>query len=227
MYGVMSAVMLAMNLGANCFAVIIALITGQPFSNGLVPLGISVHLITSTIIGAIFGTVISSVNKLRITGFAKGIGLGVVTGLIAFVVIFLPIALTVMPPKMTDLMKAMSPQMMTSGNNNGAMMSGGSSSSAMMSSDKMQSSNTSSARGIGEKSTMSGNSAISGKSGMMSISNNAGMNSQMAMMSDMAKLQSMNIEGSLLGHVIYGAVLGSVVTILLMRTRRGETKISR
>src|SRR5215831_13665976 len=140
MYAVMSAVMLAIDMGANCFAVIIALITGQQYSNGLVPLGVSVHLITSTVIGVIFGLVIGGVNKLKITGFVKGIGFGVATGLIAFVIIFLPIAMTVMPPKMTDLMKAMNSEMtMPAGSSKGAMMSGSSSSSGsgMMSTNKM------------------------------------------------------------------------------------------
>jgi len=229
MYAVMSGVMLAVNMGANCFAVIVALITGQPYSNGLVPLGVSVHLITSTVIGGIFGMIISTVNKLRITGFAKGIGFGVATGLIAFVIIFLPIAMTVMPPKMMDLMKGMNSQMMTSGGSKGAMMSGGSSSSGMMSTSKMPSSNTSSAGGMGEKSTMSGNSAMSGKSGMMSTTSNsnAGMNGQMAPMPDMAKIQSMIIGGSLLGHVVYGAVLGTIVTVLLVKRRTGQEKISK
>jgi hypothetical protein len=215
MYAVMSGVMLAVNMGANCFAVIVALITGQPYSNGLVPLGVSVHLITSTVIGAIFGMIISTVKKLRITGFAKGIGFGVATGLIAFVLIFLPIAMTVMPPKMMDLMKAMNSQMMTSGSNTGGMMSGstsGSSSSGMMSTSKMPSSNTPAAGGMSEKSAMSGNSA---------------MNGQMAMVPDMAKIQSMIVGGSLLGHVVYGAVLGTIVTILLVKTRTGREKISR
>lgn len=100
MYAIMSGVMLAIGMGANCFAVIIALITGQPYSNGLIPLGVAVHLITSTVIGVIIGVIIGSANKPRITGFGRGIGFGVTTGLIAFAVIFLPIAMTVMPPKM-------------------------------------------------------------------------------------------------------------------------------
>src|ERR671930_2206205 len=107
MYAIMSGVMVAIGMGANCFAVILALITGQPFSNSLVPIGLAIHLITSTVIGAIFGVVISSINKLRINGFAKGIGFGVAAGLIAFVVLFLPIAMIAMPPKMMELMQMM------------------------------------------------------------------------------------------------------------------------
>ena len=48
MYAVMSGVMEAIGMGANCFAVILALITGQPFSNSLVPIGLAIHLVTST-----------------------------------------------------------------------------------------------------------------------------------------------------------------------------------
>jgi hypothetical protein len=230
MYGVMSGVMLAVDMGANCFAVIIALITGQPYSNGLVPLGVSVHLITSTVIGAIFGVVISAVNKLRITGFAKGTGFGVATGLIAFVIIFLPIAITVMPPKMMDLMKAMNSQMMMSeSNGKGTMMSGDSSgsSSGIMSSNKMSgSSNTPPASvGMTEKSAMAENSGMNGKSGMMPTgSRSSGMNSQMTTMPNVASSQSSIIGGSLLGHVVYGAVLGTIVTVLLKKTSRGEAK---
>jgi len=232
MYAIMSGVMLAIGMGANCFAIIIALITGQQYSSGLIPLGVAVHLITSTAIGAIFGVVIGSVNKLRITGFGRGIGFGVATGLIAFVVLFMPIAMTVMPPKMMDLVKAMNSQMpsgssgMMSGSSGGG--SHGSSSSAMMSPSKMPDGGNTGG-GLTEKSTMSGNAAMSGKSGMMSASSsggggaNSGMNSEM-MMPDMAKMQSSIIGGSLLGHVVYGAVLGVVTTLLLVRTKTPDTK---
>jgi len=46
-------------------------------------------------------------------------------------------------------------------------------------------------------------------------------------MPNMASLQSSIIGGSLLGHVVYGAVLGSIVTVLLRKTRSGEAKINR
>src|ERR687887_1634672 len=107
MYAVMSGVMEAIGMGANCFAVILALITGQPFSNSLVPIGLAIHLITSTIIGVIFGVIISSISKLRINGFAKGIGFAVAAGLVAFAILFLPIAMIAMPPKMMELMQMM------------------------------------------------------------------------------------------------------------------------
>lgn len=197
MYAVMSGVMEAIGMGANCFAVILALITGQPFSNSLVPIGLVIHLVTSTIIGAIFGIVITSINKLRVNRFARGISFGVAAGLIAFVVLFLPIAVIAMPPKMMELMKMMpmsgssSSQMMSSGNSNGKsggmMMTGGSGSS--------------SSAGMSEKS--------------------GGMNNeQMMMKNELPKMQSTIMAGSLLSHIIYGAALGSVVTILLVKIAR-------
>ena len=203
MYVIMSGVMQAIGMGANCFAVILALITGQPFSNSLVPLGLAIHLITSTVIGIIFGVVISSINKLRIKEFAKGVGFGVATGLIAFVIMFLPIAMVAMPPKMMDLMKMMNSQTMTPGAKNEG-------SSGMMS-------NSNAGGGMGEKPAMSGNAGMNGKSGMASgVSSNFGMRDQI-MMPDMAKMQSMIIGGSLLSHIVYGAVLGAVVTFLVMK----------
>lgn len=236
MYAIMSGVMLVIGMGANCFAVIIALVTGQPYSNGLIPLGVAVHLITSTIIGAIFGVIIGSVNKFRITGLSRGIGFGVATGLIAFVVLLLPIAMSVMPPKMMDLVKAMNSQM-PSGSS--GMMSGrggsggshGSSSSAMMSGSKMSGGGNTGDR-MTEKSTISGNAAMNGKSGMMSASSSGGSSDKGAnsamndkvMMPDMTKLQFSIIGGSLLGHVVYGAVLGAVTTLLLVRTKAQDTK---
>jgi hypothetical protein len=78
-----------------------------------------------------------------------------------------------------------------------------------MSTDKMLSSESG---GMNEKSTMTGSSVMNGKSGMMSTNSGSEMNGQMAMMPDTAKIQFTIIAGSLLGHLVYGAVLGSIVT---------------
>jgi hypothetical protein len=105
MYGIMSILMIQLGMGANCFAIIMGMITGQSFENAITP-GIVVHFLTSIAVGAIFGVVIST-RPLQIKGFGKGIGLGVAAGLIAYAVIFIPIAMTVMPPHIMDLMKMM------------------------------------------------------------------------------------------------------------------------
>lgn len=109
--------------------------------------------------------------------------------------------------------------MMSGGGSGG---SHGSSSSAMMSGSKMSG-------GGNTGDGMNGKSTMSGKSGMMSGSSggdkgaNSPMKGQM-MMPDMAKIQSSIIGGSLLGHVVYGAVLGAVTTLLLVRTKAPDTK---
>jgi hypothetical protein len=58
--------------------------------------GFGMHMLTSILIGIIFGAVIS-VKKFWITGFRKGIVEGLITGMIAFVVLFIPIGMSVMP----------------------------------------------------------------------------------------------------------------------------------
>jgi hypothetical protein len=205
----------AIGMGANCFAVILALITGQPFSNSLVPIGLAIHLVTSTIIGAIFGVVISSISKLRINGFARGIGFGVAAGLIAFVILFLPIAMIAMPPEMMELMKMMpmggsgsSSQMMSGSNSNGK--SGG-----MMTGDGGGGSSNS---GMNEKSM-----AAPSGGGMKSEMNNDQM---MMMKNELPKMQSNIMAGSLLSHIVYGAALGSVVTVLIVKTAKTKRNVS-
>ena len=135
MYAVMSGVMLTIGMGANCFAVIAGMITGQTYANSLT-VGLGLHFLTSIIIGAIFGVAISTGRHLRIRGYGKGIALGVTTGIVAFVVLFLPIMLTVMPPKIMDLMKMMNSQM-TENSGGATTMKEKSGTSSQMNSDKM------------------------------------------------------------------------------------------
>lgn len=46
MYGMMSTLMTQIGMGANCFAIIMGLITGQSYENALYP-GITAHFLTS------------------------------------------------------------------------------------------------------------------------------------------------------------------------------------
>lgn len=78
-------------------------------SSGASIVGIGMHILTSILIGAIFGFVISSINKLRITGMPKGIGEGVITGAIALIVLFLPVSMVIMPPFLMQLVQSMNP----------------------------------------------------------------------------------------------------------------------
>jgi hypothetical protein len=55
--------------------------------------------------------VTGSVDKLKITGFRKGTGEGLITGMIAFGVLFIPISMMVMPPVLVQMMMQMNPNM--------------------------------------------------------------------------------------------------------------------
>jgi hypothetical protein len=57
--------------------------------------GLGMHILTSALIGVIFGAITASVGRLRITGFRKGIAEGLITGMIAFAVLFIPISMMV------------------------------------------------------------------------------------------------------------------------------------
>lgn len=73
--------------------------------------GLGMHLLTSTLVGIIFGIVTSSVRKLQITGLGKGIGLGLITGMIAFVIISIPVTTNVLPPILVKFIMHLHPGM--------------------------------------------------------------------------------------------------------------------
>ena len=108
------------------FLIITAILTGMqpdsmpiamglifgPFSNvDAVTIGYGMHMLTSVLIGIIFGAVTSLVMMLTITRFSKGIIEGVITGMIAFVVLFIPISMMVMPPILMNMAMEMNPTM--------------------------------------------------------------------------------------------------------------------
>jgi len=190
MYGIMSTLMTQIGMGANCFAIIMGLITGQSYENALGP-GITAHFLTSIAIGVAFGAIIN-VKRLQIRGFGKGIGLGVATGIIAFAVIFVPIAMTVLPTHMMDLMK-----MMPMGN-------------TAMPEDNMK--NTS----MNEKSSMNASTEMQGKPAMDEKMKMEEMNKMI--MEENQKLFPMILAGAFVSHIAFGAALGLGVTPIVKRS---------
>ena len=73
--------------------------------------GFGMHMLTSVLIGIIFGVVTSLVKKFWITGFGKGIIEGLIAGMIAFVVLFIPISMAAMPPILMKMVMQMNPAM--------------------------------------------------------------------------------------------------------------------
>ena len=104
----MMLMMSMMNLPADLFPMLIGMAMNQMQQSASIS-GIGVHLVTSLIIGIIFGAVISS-SKLSVTSFKKGIPLGIGAGIISFVVLFLPMSMEVFPPTMMQLMQMMNPE---------------------------------------------------------------------------------------------------------------------
>jgi hypothetical protein len=95
---------------ANTMPVAMGLAFGAN-QNDAMTSGLGMHILTSALIGVIFGAITSLVDKLRITSFGKGIAEGLITGMIAFVVLFVPISMMVMPPVLVEMMMQMNPSM--------------------------------------------------------------------------------------------------------------------
>src|ERR687898_1238762 len=88
------------------------LIFGPSFSKDAATMvGFGMHMLTSILIGIIFGAVTSLVKKFWITGFGKGIIEGLIAGMIAFVVLFIPISMAAMPPILMEMAMQMNPTM--------------------------------------------------------------------------------------------------------------------
>ena len=80
-------------------------------SNGAMMTGFGLHILTSIIIGVIFGAIVANVSKLRISGFTKGVVEGLIAGMVAFIVLFIPVSMSMMPPVLMELAMQMNPMM--------------------------------------------------------------------------------------------------------------------
>lgn len=103
----MMAMMSMMNLPADLFPTLVGMSMGHAQDSAM--FGIALHFIPSIVIGIIFGAVINT-SKLSINSFKKGIPLGIIAGIVSFVVIFLPTMMNVLPPTMLQLMQMMNPE---------------------------------------------------------------------------------------------------------------------
>ena len=72
-------------------------------------LGIVMHLLTGAIAGVIFAIIVSTVKKLAIINFKRGITEGVIYSIIIFIVLFIPTTLGMVLPNLFDLMNQSNP----------------------------------------------------------------------------------------------------------------------
>ncbi len=69
--------------------------------------GLGLHFLTSIILGAILGVGVTAVWKLRPTSAIKSTGLGILYGVVVFVVFFLPLAMMAFAPAMVNVIQMM------------------------------------------------------------------------------------------------------------------------
>ena len=72
-------------------------------------LGIVMHLLTGVIAGVIFVIIVSTIKKLAIINFKRGITEGVIYSIIIFIVLFIPTTLGMVIPNLFDLMNQSNP----------------------------------------------------------------------------------------------------------------------
>lgn len=144
-------------LPADVFPKLIGMMLGQSLQTAS-SVGIAMHMLSSTLIGLIFGIAVS-VDKLKLDGFGKGIGFGIITGMISFAVLFLPLMMYALPPQIVLLMQVMNPDA-----------------------------------------------------------------TQEMIMQKINGMLPMIINGSIISHVVYGAVLGITTTAIIRKARSYECK---
>jgi hypothetical protein len=72
-------------------------------------LGFLLHMTTGVIIGVIYSTLSANIKKLYITSVYKGVGTGILTGIVVWGVLFLPINYVLMQPKLNNIVNISNP----------------------------------------------------------------------------------------------------------------------
>jgi uncharacterized membrane protein YagU involved in acid resistance len=71
--------------------------------------GFLLHMITGVIIGIIYSTLSENVKKLNITSVYKGLGTGILTGVVVWGILFLPLNYGVMQPTLNNMVDTLNP----------------------------------------------------------------------------------------------------------------------
>ena len=89
-FGFILAIDSELNLPPGTFYKMIGLAFGID-SSYAVYIGFLLHMITGTIIGIVYSTLSKNIKKLYITSVYKGVGTGILTGVVVWVILFLPL----------------------------------------------------------------------------------------------------------------------------------------
>jgi hypothetical protein len=71
--------------------------------------GFLLHMITGIIIGIIYSTLSENIKKLYITSVYKGLGTGILTGVVVWAVLFLPLNYGIMQPTLNNMVNTSNP----------------------------------------------------------------------------------------------------------------------
>jgi hypothetical protein len=71
--------------------------------------GFLLHMITGIIIGVIYSTLSENVKKLNITSVYKGLGTGILTGVVVWAILFLPLNYGIMQPTLNNMVSTLNP----------------------------------------------------------------------------------------------------------------------
>lgn len=69
-------------------------------NNNALIVGLVMHLLTSTVIGIIFAILVTKVNRLKITGYKKGLIEGIIMGIVVFAILYIPTTLVMIQPQL-------------------------------------------------------------------------------------------------------------------------------
>jgi hypothetical protein len=66
-------------------------------------------MITAIVIGIIYSTLSEHLEKLHITSVLKGLGTGILTGIVVWAVLFLPLNYGIMQPTLHNMINTLNP----------------------------------------------------------------------------------------------------------------------
>jgi hypothetical protein len=78
-------------------------------NNNALIVGLVIHLLTSTVIGIIFTILVTKVNRLKITGYKKGLLEGIIMGIVVFAILYIPTTLVMIQPQLHILISQDNP----------------------------------------------------------------------------------------------------------------------
>jgi uncharacterized membrane protein YagU involved in acid resistance len=78
-------------------------------NNNALIVGVVIHLLTGTVIGIIFAILVTKVNRLKITGYKKGLIEGIIMGIVVFAILYIPTTLVMIQPQLHILISQNNP----------------------------------------------------------------------------------------------------------------------